>query len=146
MSKLKNIRFGLNLRKFDKKGVALFMVLATVLIIIVLANIVLTIVSSQARLTHHKVSRIQAYYAALAGMNYALNNLRKGTWPTPTSLSYIEYSLPNDTDMSRSVRSVKMIVAYRNANAGVPGCNPCNPPDDVHVCICTTAIYTYTSP
>jgi Tfp pilus assembly protein PilX len=158
MSKLKNIRSGLSLRKFDKKGVALFMVLATILIIIVLASIVLTIISSQSRLTHHKVSRIQAYYAALAGMNYAFDNLRKGTstWPMPTdtppnTTNFYTRSLPADPNLPGSVGSVTMVVAYRGATAtldgiNVPGCSPCNPPDDVHLCICTKATYTYTSP
>lgn len=73
------------------KGVALFMVLGTIIIVITLASIILTIVSSQSRFTHHQVSRIQAYYAALAGVNYAIEKLRLGNdscWSTTTTVSY----------------------------------------------------------
>ena len=68
-----------NLRP-GKRGVALFIVLGTILVVVILANIVLNIILSQSRLTHHQISRIRAYYASLAGMNYALEQLRTGTW------------------------------------------------------------------
>jgi len=58
------------------KGIVLFIVLGTIVVVMVLANIVLHIVNSQSRLTHHQVSRIQSYYAAQAGANYAREMLR----------------------------------------------------------------------
>jgi Tfp pilus assembly protein PilX len=60
----------------NDKGIVLFIVLATILVIIILANIVLGVVSSQSRLTHHQISRIQAFYAAQAGVNYAREMIR----------------------------------------------------------------------
>jgi Tfp pilus assembly protein PilX len=60
----------------NKKGVALYFVLAILLVVIILANVVLNFVSSQQRLTSHQVKRVQAYYAAQAGINYALEQLR----------------------------------------------------------------------
>jgi Tfp pilus assembly protein PilX len=47
-----------------------------------LANIILSVVSSQSRLTHHQISRIQAFYAAQAGVNYAREMIRlnNSTW------------------------------------------------------------------
>jgi len=63
-----------------KKGTALFIVLAVLLIVVVLANVILSIVSSHSRSTHHQTSRIQAYYAAQAGMVYAMEKLRTGAW------------------------------------------------------------------
>jgi Tfp pilus assembly protein PilX len=60
----------------NKKGVALYFVLAILLVVVILANIVLNFVSSQSRLTTHQVKRVQAYYAAQAGVNYALEQLR----------------------------------------------------------------------
>jgi Tfp pilus assembly protein PilX len=60
----------------NKKGVALYFVLAILLVVVILANIVLNFVSSQQRLTTHQVKRVQAYYAAQAGVNYALEQLR----------------------------------------------------------------------
>jgi Tfp pilus assembly protein PilX len=65
-----------------KKGVALLMVLTLILVVVILANVVLSIISSQSRLTHHEVSRIRAYYAARAGMILAFDRLRTGTWGT----------------------------------------------------------------
>jgi Tfp pilus assembly protein PilX len=67
--------------KISRKGVALFMVLATILIVVVLANVVLTIISNHSRLTRHEVGRIQAYYAAQAGLVYTMEQIRNGTWP-----------------------------------------------------------------
>ena len=64
----------------DSKGVVLFIVLGLILIVVVLAAVILSIISSQSRLTHHQVSRIKAYYAGKGMMNYASDMLRKGTW------------------------------------------------------------------
>jgi hypothetical protein len=62
----------------DNRGVVLLVVVATIMIAVVLAGVVLKVVSSQARLSHHDVSRVQAYYASIAGVNYAFEQLRKG--------------------------------------------------------------------
>lgn len=67
--------------KINKKGVAMFMVLATILVVVVLANVVLSIISSQSRLTRHEVSRVQAYYAAQAGLIYTMEKIRINDWP-----------------------------------------------------------------
>jgi hypothetical protein len=64
----------------NSKGVTLILVLAFILAVVVLANIALVIIGSQARFTQHKVGRIQASYAAQAGINYALEKLRLGDW------------------------------------------------------------------
>ena len=69
----------------NNKGIVLFLVLSVIMLVIVLANIILMIVRSQSRLTHHQISRIRAYYAAQAGRNYALEMLRLGTWTVPTA-------------------------------------------------------------
>jgi Tfp pilus assembly protein PilX len=60
----------------NKKGVALYLVLAVLLVVVILANIILSLVSSQTQLTSHQAKRVQAQYAAQAGMNYALESLR----------------------------------------------------------------------
>ena len=70
--------------RFKKKGVVLLIVLGTLLVVVSLAIAILSLILSHARLTHHQTSRIQAYYAALAGMNLARENLRNGTWGTDT--------------------------------------------------------------
>jgi Tfp pilus assembly protein PilX len=73
----------------NKKGVALYFVLAVLLVVVLLANIVLNFVSSQRRLTIHQVKRVQAYYAAQAGVNYALEQLRlNSTWAAAAGGTY----------------------------------------------------------
>lgn len=67
------------------KAAVLFITLATILIVIILAGVFLRHTSSQARFTHHQVSRIRAYYAARGMMNYAFEQLRNGTWQLPAS-------------------------------------------------------------
>lgn len=69
----------------NKKAVAIFLVLGTLFVAFVLAAVITNIISSQGRLTHHQVSRIQAYYAGLAGMNFAIEKLRTGAWDVPAS-------------------------------------------------------------
>jgi Tfp pilus assembly protein PilX len=73
---------------FAKKGIALFMVLGTLLVVTILAFIMLNIILSHSRLTQHQVGRIQAYYAAQAGMNYALEMLRTGAWTVGNSYTW----------------------------------------------------------
>jgi Tfp pilus assembly protein PilX len=60
------------------KGVVLLMLLGIILIVTILANVILNVILNQGRLTHHQVSRTRAYYAGLAGINLALENLRTG--------------------------------------------------------------------
>jgi len=70
-----------------KKGVVLLIVLGTLLVVASLVAVILSLILSHARHTHHQTSRIQAYYAAQAGMNLALEQLRVGPptgWTTGT--------------------------------------------------------------
>ena len=74
----------------NNKGIVLLIVLATLLVVTILGNIILNTVLSQSRLTHHQISRIRAYYATQAGMNYAIEMLRLGNWtpdPNPNGIT-----------------------------------------------------------
>ena len=71
----------------NKKGVVLFIVLAVVLVVVILSGVILGIISSQSRLTHHQVSRIKAYYAGKGIMNYANEQLRTGIWQADPAVS-----------------------------------------------------------
>ncbi len=90
------------------KGVATLLVLLVILLVILLANIVLMVVSSQFRLTHHQVNRVRAYYAAQAGINYALEMIRISAWAPNPNQTY-NYSLcasgctVNDPDIPHRV-------------------------------------------
>jgi len=63
--------------KRSEEGVILFIVIGIIMVVSVLAIVMLRIISNQSRLTHHQVSRIQAQYAAKAGIIYALDKLRR---------------------------------------------------------------------
>lgn len=127
----------------NQKAVAMFMVLGTLLVVVILANVILNLILSQSRLTHHQVSRIQAYYAAQAGVNYAIEELRSGDWAMPaTGASYTRTLCPagcdiTESDLPHSVSRVDIVIFERTA----PGCTP---PTGVPVCINVTATYTYT--
>ncbi len=69
----------------SRKGVALFIVLGIIMLVMILTIVILRIMFSQSRLTHHQVSRIKAYYAGKSMMNYAFEMLRTGAWiPNPS--------------------------------------------------------------
>jgi Tfp pilus assembly protein PilX len=130
----------------NNKGIVLFIVLMTFLIVVILANIMLGIMSSQSRLTHHQVSRIQAYYADYGAMNYAFDKIRRMDWPMPTpGTSYPRMICAAagpgctdiEVDLPRSVANVLITVSSR-------GVNNCNPPGDVPYCIRSVSTYTYT--
>ncbi len=141
----------------NKKGIVLFVVLATIFMVILLGNIILNIMSSQSRLTHHQVSRIQAYYAATAGANYAFDKLRRGgdpAWFIPAAAQTYPHCLcrtlhgtcgpagpacdMQDITIPTSIQGVLITVS---GNA-VPGCAPT--PGNVPACITAMATYTYT--
>ncbi len=61
----------------NKKGVILFIVIGVIMVVAMLSIVILRIISNQSRLTHHQLSRIQAQYAAKAGVLYALDKLRR---------------------------------------------------------------------
>ena len=69
---------------FLRKGIATLLVLFVILLTVIIANAVLIIISSQFRLSHHQVTRIKAFYAAQAGINYAIEKQRLGQWGTGT--------------------------------------------------------------
>jgi Tfp pilus assembly protein PilX len=83
----------------NKKGVALYLVLMVLLVVIIFANIILSLVSSQSSLTTHQTKRIQAFYAAQAGINYALEALRinNTNWTVPTNSNITHYMCRSNT-------------------------------------------------
>jgi hypothetical protein len=125
-------------QKQDKKGVVLLIVIGTVFVVIFLANVVLSIITSHSRLTHHQVSRIQAYYASMAGINYALEQLRTGIWIAGTDCPSPGCQVPFD-DLTNdfrppSINSVSVIIRA-SGSAGCPGNS---------ACVSATADYAYT--
>lgn len=131
----------------NKKAVVLYIVLATLLIVVILAGALLNFTVSHSRLTHHSASRIQAYYAALAGINYALEQVRTGSWSIPSSGNSYTRNLcrtctpPNiqEPNLPASVSNVAILVADKDAVG-------CDPPTGISVCVSATSTYTYTMP
>jgi len=124
-----------------KKGVALFMVLATVLISVILAGVVLNIITSQNRLTQHKVDHIRAYYAAQAGMVYAIEMLRKGSWTYPGSCpNNAPCSLPaSETDPY--LTRVRIVLCPSGNICGTTMTTACTPPVGYNFCVTTLFDY-----
>ena len=126
------------------------MVLGTLLVVVTLANVILTIISSQSRLTHHQVSRIQAYYAAMAGVNYAFERVRIGTYvynpliganscPSPAGCPF------NDPTFPTSIVGQQFRVVFCPSGAVCPPLTvACIPPPGINFCLDVTTTYTYT--
>ncbi len=141
--------------RINRKGVVLFIVLGVVLITATLAAVVINLVLSHYRLTHHQSSRIQAYYASMAGVNYAIEQLRTGAWAPGTNCPAPECLVRSVTScactMSFAVNDFKPSVLVRPPNGVTitiiaidsPGC-PSPPAPAGGACISVTADYAYT--
>ena len=123
----------------NSKGIALILVLSFTLIVAILANITLIVIRSQSRLTHHQLSRIQAIYAAQAGMNYALEKLRVGdsNWTSTNCTAASPCSVPFDSGDFKPPSIVGNTVSVVIRAPGSSGCL------GNEACISTTATYTY---
>jgi Tfp pilus assembly protein PilX len=109
------------------RGVALYLVLAVLLVVVILSGAVLTLISSQSKISGHQVRRIQAYFAGQAGLNYAFEQLRlNNTSWIPNTTSPITMLMcgsancpgtPNVTeaDFPSSIRSVTIVLGPWNA-------------------------------
>ena len=120
----------------NKKGIALLMVLVTLLVVVALANVIMNIALSQTRLTHHKISRIRAYYAAMAGVKLAYENLRTLSWVYNTTycINCPLGTLRNTIDPALDPFVVRIIIgAQFPGGAGPSNTTP----------ISATATYTY---
>jgi len=82
-----------------KKGFALFLVLAVIMVAAIIGGIIINITLSHFELTRHKVQRIKAYYNAMAGMNLALELIRTGNWTTGSYTLCQSNCTINDPDL-----------------------------------------------
>ncbi len=139
--------------RIREKGIVLLIVLVTIFTVILLGNILMAIITSQSRSTHHQVSRIQAYYAAWAGVNYAYDSLRTGTvgWSIPASNQTYNHCLARDTvadcaGVARDITDNNIPISITWVRISVSGnAQPgCVPPSGIPACISATADYAYT--
>ena len=141
-----NLRFSVVRRGFHifsnhKKGVVLFIVLGMLLVVASLATVILSLILSHSRLTHHQTSRIQAYYASMAGINYGLEKLRTGSW---TAGTYTMTFADGDFKPSILVNPTNRVTITIRQPQSTNPLNPCYNPPGNSACVSTTATYTYT--
>ena len=131
-----------------KKGIALYIVLTTILIVTVLANIVIRMMLTHARVSRHELSRTQAYYAGLAAMNWARAQLEVGNFFCNPAINTNSCRAPagcvfNDPALPNTIRSVRVIFCPAGQNC-LGGTNlPCNPQTGSTFCIHVVTDYTY---
>ena len=123
--------------KRDRKGMILFIVIGVIIVVVVLSTAILRIIANQLRLTHHQVSRIQAQYAAKAGVIYALEMLRRKDVGWTSSGKYVKTMCKsgcdiNDLSLPDSIQQVDITVYDRGT--GVSGARK----------VSAKATYTYT--
>jgi Tfp pilus assembly protein PilX len=136
--------------KEQSRGMVLFIVLAVFFVVIVIANFTMGFISSQARLTHHSVSRIQAEYAAKAGMLYAYDKLRSGAWVVNAVTPSLDHYLCRAATGCPGVASERTLDAslpsslkYVYINVAVTGWGGCSPPSGSGSKACITARAEY---
>lgn len=125
-------------KRLNKRGVVLLIVLATLLIVASLASAVLGLILSHARLVYHQSSRIQAYYAALAGMNLAMEKIRIGEsgW-VPDSGSVTKTLCGSGCDVIDTDIPYPVSITIWEPGSSI---------DNIGRKISVTSTYTYTAP
>jgi Tfp pilus assembly protein PilX len=106
------------------RGVALYIVVGTIMTVAALAFVISKLIVTQSRITQHQVNRTRAYYALVAGMNLAIDRIRKGSWTAGNTYTLSNVGTPTirDADIPYPVS-----IAIANAPAvgtpvsGVPG-------------------------
>jgi Tfp pilus assembly protein PilX len=100
---------------------ALYLVLAVLIVVVLVAGMFLNLVLSQTRLTHHQVTRTQAYFAARMGMNYAIEMLSRNDTEWPPTGTYNRTICKTagcnktEPDLPDSIRNVTIFVGDVNA-------------------------------
>ncbi len=138
----------------DKKGIAIYLVLGAVIMAIVLAKIILNIILNQTSVTHHRLSRIQAYYASLAGINYALEMLKTGQWKMGTDCKdsapcIKDFETANDFPASilniapgTTKKQFQIILCPKESTCAGLTCNTANLTTEADGCIYSRVKYT----
>ncbi len=135
-----------------KRGIALYLVIGTLIIVAILAKVILTVVLSQLQVSRHNVARIQAYYAAQGGMNYAFENLRTGNWTwtsctsaAPCDVTDINLPYPPITTLNASTPAAiqQFRVIFCPSGTACPPANvTCSPPIGYSYCVNISVKYT----
>jgi len=99
----------------NKKGVALFIVIGVIMLVILAANTILNVILSQTRLARHETGRIQAFYAAKSGIYHAIEQLsRQGYCPAgPCQYTLVDAAFPNSV--------ISVIINIGDVGTGING-------------------------
>lgn len=134
--------------KADKRGIAIYLVLGALIMAVVLARVVLNIILNQASVSHHRQSRVQAYYAAQAGVNYALEKLRTGAWTFTSCTNAAPCVVDFEDDFPASIlyftnssKKQFRIIFCANGTTCANTTN-CTPPLGFNYCIDSAVKYT----
>ena len=148
--------------KVKKKGVVLFIVMISIIILIALANVLLSTILNQSRLTGHQSGRIQAYYAAMVGISVAYDRLFFNAWAVPAPGAHNEFVICReagatkpagtvctwrDDTLPQTVPYILISVAGRNTAAysvGTVNFPVCPNSVTYNACIFSYVNYTYT--
>jgi hypothetical protein len=128
----------------NRRGVLLFIVIGTIIVVATLATVILRIILSQSRLTHHQVSRIQSQYAAKAGVLYALDKLRlrlpadAACWPPAGPFPYTRYMKRTGSGCDIIEPNLPASVSQIDIIVDAPGTGPSGTQK-----VSATATYTY---
>ncbi len=136
-----------------KRGIAIYLVLGALIMAVVLAKVILNLILNQASITHHRLSRVQAYYASLAGMNYALEKLRTGQWvvgndctnAAPCNVNFERYyDFPASISYFNNSSQKQFQITICNHGDTYEGseCNTTNLPAGTNTCVYSTVKYT----
>ena len=124
--------------RMNKKGAIFLTVLGTILVVVVLANVVLHLILNQAKLTHHQIARIQAYYAAQAGLVYAWEQLRAGDYTIAARNCESGCDVPiTQSDFKPFTLTQAKVFIIPEGSAGC-----LNPPQGSNACISSEVTYT----
>jgi len=74
----------------NRKGVAIYLVLVVLIVVVIFSNAIISFISSQSQLTYKQIRHVSAFYAANAGIRLAMANLQANdvNWTTGTGNTF----------------------------------------------------------
>lgn len=102
----------------SKKGIAMLIVIALVLMLLILGGAVLMISTGHFSTSHHQIERTRAFYAAEAAMQHALWSLRTGQTALPTPGNTAPIYLPGSVTEINGIPVSDISITVKDENTG----------------------------
>lgn len=107
----------------NRSGMALYLVLAVLIAVSLVAQMFLNLILSQSKLTYHQAARTQAYFAGRMGMNYAIEMLRNNdpSWPAtgPYNRTICRSGCnKTEPDLPATIENITIFVDVFDINSG----------------------------